>query len=87
MTGVCRMTGFVVFLGKCVFCYINGHHKQYIQVDIIFNYMFHFDFQANVFRKVRKIHLSGASSAGARKMCFEDFSKDMFLEVQNETCS
>ena len=25
---------------KC--CYINGHHKQYILVDTIFNYIFHF---------------------------------------------
>ena len=25
--------------------------------------------------------------AGAKKVCFEDLSKDMFLEVQNETCS
>ena len=33
---------FQVLLDKSIFCYINGHHKQYIQVDIIFNYMFHF---------------------------------------------
>ena len=37
--------------------------------------------------KVWKIHLSGAGSAGARKVCFEDLSKDIFLEVQNEKCS
>ena len=30
------------FSYKSIVHYINGHHKQYIQVDIIFNYMFHF---------------------------------------------
>ena len=39
------------------FDYIHGPHKQYIQVDIIFNYMFHFGLQEHVFRQVRKIHL------------------------------
>ena len=29
------------FLGKSVCCYINGHHKQYILVDTMFNYIFH----------------------------------------------
>jgi len=32
------------------------------------------DFQENVFRKVRKIHLSGAGSSGAKKVCFEDLN-------------
>ena len=45
------------------------------------------DFQENVYKKVRKIHLFGAGSAGAKKVCFEDLSIDIFLEVQNETCS
>ena len=40
------------------------------------------DFQENVFKQVRKIHLFGAGSAGAKKMCCEDLSKAMFLEVQ-----
>ena len=31
-----------LFLEQIRFCYITGHHKQYIQVDIIFNYMCHF---------------------------------------------
>ena len=39
---------------------MNGLHKQYIQGDIIFNYVFHFGLQENVFRQVKKIHLSGA---------------------------
>jgi len=37
------------------------------------------DFQEHVFRKVRKMHHSGA-----RKVCFEDLNKDMFLEVRVE---
>ena len=68
-------------------CYINGHHKQYILVDTIFNYIFHFGLQGNVFKTVRKIHLLDAGSAGAQKVCFEDLNKAIFLEVQNETCS
>jgi len=45
------------------------------------------DFQENVFRQVGKIHLSGAGSAGARNVCFDDLNKDMSLEVQTETSS
>jgi len=33
------------------------------------------DFQENVFLKVRKI-----LEAGAKKVCFDDFKKDMFLK-------
>ena len=33
---------FRAFLEKPRFCYRNGHHKQYILVDTIFNYRFHF---------------------------------------------
>ena len=38
--------GDCVFLKKYICCYINGPHKQYIQVDV-FNYMFHFGLQGN----------------------------------------
>ena len=38
------------------------------------------DFQENVFKKVRKIHLLGPGSTGAKKVCFEDLSKDIFLK-------
>jgi len=69
------------------FCYINGHHNQYILVGTIFNYMFHVGLQEHVFKTVRKIHLLGTGSAGAKKVCFEDLSKDVFLEVQNKKCS
>ena len=53
-----------VFIGESIFCYRNGHPKQYILVDTIFSYMFHFGLQENVFRKV----------------CAEDLTKDMFLK-------
>jgi len=33
---------FVGFLEKSIFYYKDGHHKQYILVDTIFNYIFHF---------------------------------------------
>ena len=45
------------------------------------------DFQENVFKQVRKMLMFGADFAGAQKVCYEDLFKDMFLEVQNETCS
>ena len=38
------------------------------------------DFRANVFKRVRKIHLFGTGSTGAQKVCFEDLSKDIFLK-------
>ena len=40
--GVCRMTGILGCLEKSQFGYINGPHKQYIQVDLIVNYLSHF---------------------------------------------
>ena len=40
---------FWVFLKKSTFGSINGHLKQYILVDTIFNYIFHFGLQENVF--------------------------------------
>ena len=33
---------FRIFLDKSKCCYINGHHKQSILVDTIFNYIFNF---------------------------------------------
>ena len=32
------------------------------------------------------VHISGAGSICARKVCFEDLNRDVFLEVQNGTC-
>ena len=50
---MCKTFGFAVSL-KNILDYINGHHKQHSQVDIISNYMFHFGLQEHVFRKVLK---------------------------------
>ncbi len=55
--------------------------KQYFLTGFIL------EFQENVYKQVGKIHMFGAGSAGAKKVCFEDLSIDIFLEVQNETCS
>ena len=82
-----RRVYFRVVLAKSICCYINGHHKQYIQIDIIFNYMFHFGLPGKCLYLNPQTHLSGAGGVGARKVYFPDFSKDIFLEVQNETCS
>ncbi len=37
--------------------------------------------------ETRKKLLCEAVTADTRKVCFEDLSIDIFLEVQNETCS
>ena len=34
---------FPVFLDKSTVCYINGHYKQYILEDTIFNYIAHLE--------------------------------------------
>ena len=70
---------------QCRFDNLSRPHKQYIQVDIIFNYTctcFILDFQEHVVRTVRKMYLLGAALAGAKKVCFDYLNKDMFLEVQ-----
>jgi len=83
---------FVGFLGKSRLCYINGHHKQYILVNTIFNYSFHFGLPGIcLWQSIEKYTFQktkwGAGSSSAKKVCFEDMSKDIFLEVQNEKCS
>ena len=60
---------------------MNGPHKQYIQEDILFNYIFHFELQEHVSRKVREMHLSGDGH-----VCFGDLHKDIFLGAPNKTC-
>ena len=77
---------FRVFIEKSIFCYINGHHKHYILADTIFDYIFHFGLPGTCLEKVQKMHLCGAGSAGAKNVRFEDYSEDLFLEVQNEQC-
>ena len=69
-----RRVHFRVFPGKSILCYINGHHKQYILVDTIFNHIFLVGLPGNVFRQVRKYIPFGA---GARKVFVEDSNKDM----------
>ena len=61
--------------------YVNGHHKQYIQVQAvdIFNYMFHFGLLGSCLYTTHiKMSLSGADRAGARKVHFANFYEDMF---------
>ena len=62
-----EISDIVVFLWRSIFYYINGHHKSYIQVDIMFNSSFYFDVQEHVFRKVRNIYLYGAG--GEKGVC------------------
>ena len=50
-------------LEKSIFDYINGHPKQYILVDTIFNYIFHFG-------RSRKMSLDKF----LQKVCFEDLN-------------
>ena len=58
---------------------INGHHKQYINVGIIFNYMCHFWTSGKYLYHISEHTPFGA---GASKVRFNYFYKDMFLEVQ-----
>ena len=69
-------------------CYINWCHNQYILVDTIVNYIFHFGLPGKCLWNSIGIHLFGDGSVGAKtNVCFEELSKDMFLEVRNEKCS
>ena len=86
------MFGFVSFPQKqTIFDYINGHRKQYIQADIIFNYMFHFGLPGTCLhlspqntaswrrrsqRQKGVFSLSGTGGASLRKVYFAYFSED-----------
>jgi len=71
-----------VFIKTSTFCHINRHPNQYILADTIFNYRFHFGLPGKC------LYLSPQNTPfWRRQVYFPDFSKDMFLEVQNETCS
>jgi len=77
-----------VFISKMnILLHTHVHPKQYILVDTIFNYRFHFGLPG------KHLYLSPQHAPFCRrrsrcqKGVFPDFSKDMFLEVQNETCS
>ena len=39
--GFAGRRGFHCFIGKSICCCVNGPHEQYIQIDIIVNYIFH----------------------------------------------
>ena len=63
-------------------------HKQYLQVCIIGNYMFHFGLPGTChYGKSRRYTCSGAGFAGARQVCFGDLNKDILLEVEKIQCS
>ena len=72
---------------KSQFCHINATLSKISQQTQYLITGFILDFKENVFRQVWKMHLFAAGSAGAKKVCFQDLNKDIFLEVQNETCS
>ena len=57
---------FRVFLEKSTFCYINGHPKQYIVVDTIFNYILHFGLPGTCLYLSPQNTLLGAGGAGAQ---------------------
>ena len=40
-----------------------------------------------IYVKVQGINIFGAGSTSANNVWFEDLSKDLFLEIQNEKCS
>ncbi len=56
-------------------------HKQYIILDIIFNYISYFGLQENVFIKVINTTLP---FGGAGKGDFPNFYYEIFQEVQNK---
>ena len=66
---------------------MDGPHTQYIQAGIVFSYIFQFGLEEHGFIIVRRIPVSGARFAGARKVHFLDLSKDNSLEVHSEECS
>ena len=63
-----------MLLNKQRCCSINEPHKQYIKVDIIFNYIFHVS--GTCVYLSPKTHLSGVSF----ERYFLYFSKNMFLK-------
>ena len=70
-----------LFIKKSTFWDINGYPKQCILVDTMFNYRFHFGLPGKC------LQTSPGNTPFWRRVCFEDLSKDILLEVQNETCS
>ena len=67
--------------------YINGPHKQYILLDIIFNYNFHFGLPGKYLYNTPEIRLTYQGLAPGKFARFLSNYTDIFLEVQNENCS
>ena len=80
-----KLCDFHFFLKKYTFCHINRHPEQYILVNTIFNYRFHAGLPGTCLLKSPQML---APANPAPKMCiFQTCLKEIFLEVQNETCS
>ena len=62
-------------------------HKQCSLLDTMFNYMFYFGFQENIYKQVEKTDYPSAGFAGRGVVGFGDLSIDIFLEVQIKTNS
>jgi len=68
--------GFRGFQEKCIFCCIHGPHKQYIQVDTMLNYIFHFGLPGTCLYLNKSTFLVPEKSALERCM-FLNLSKDL----------
>ncbi len=67
-----------------LFYIINETHKQYSMSDITINYMFMLDFEANIYKQVKKTYQVSSSFAGRHAVGFGDSSIDVCLEVQKK---
>ena len=58
-----------MFIIQQIICFTYMDHKKSIEVYIIFNYMFRFGSSRYMcLEQAQKMHLSGAGSAGSRKV-------------------
>ena len=71
--------------------YINGHHKQCILVDTIFNYIVHSGLPRKCLHlSPQNIPFGTPTEPGPNKVCFPHLFKEVLLEVTNRkqnTCS
>ena len=56
-------------------------------LDTMFDYMFIWDLQENIYKQVKKTYYMLAGEAGQYVVSFEDLNIDIFLEVQNKRYS
>ena len=81
----CRNFKFPGFPLKHIFYYINGPHNQSVRIDTDPIYFFTLDFQEYVFIKVTKKSPGCCASLLAQHPGnFQDFYKDISLEVQSK---